>query len=134
MARRSRGVYPPNWKEIAHDVKGQAGWKCARCGHAHDADGGYTLTVHHLDMDPSNCVWHNLAPLCQRCHLQIQSKVVMEQVWFLDHSEWFKPFAAGYYAALYGLPDDRTYVEQHIDELIAIGQGLLPMAILNQEA
>lgn len=123
MNRRSKGTYPPNWKEIADAVKTEAGWKCARCGHDHDPKAGYTLTVHHLDLDPSNCAWYNLAPLCQRCHLQIQAKVVMERMWFLEHSEWFKPFVAGYYAAVHGLPHDREYVLANVDRLIAIGQG-----------
>lgn len=123
MNRRSRGAYPHNWKEIAESVKTEAGWKCVRCGHDHDPKAGYTLTVHHLDLDPSNCAWYNLAPLCQRCHLQIQAKVVMERMWFLEHSEWFKPFVAGYYAALHGLPHDREYVLANVDRLIAIGQG-----------
>lgn len=125
MTRRSKGTYPPNWKEIAAAVKEEAGWKCARCGRDHSPATGYTLTVHHLDLDPSNCAWYNLAPLCQRCHLQIQSKVVMERIWFLEHSEWFKPYVAGYYASLHGLPDDREYVLAHVDQLIAIGQGIL---------
>ena len=125
MIRRSKGTYPPNWKEIAAAVKEAAGWKCARCGHDHDPATGHTLTVHHLDIDPSNCAWWNLAPLCQRCHLQIQAKVVLERQWFLPHSEWFRPYVAGYYAALNGLPDDREYVLAHVDELIAMGQGYL---------
>jgi hypothetical protein len=56
--------------------------------------------------------------------LQIQAKVIMERPWMLEHSEWFKPYAAGYYAHLHGLPDDRETVMQRIDELIAIGQGV----------
>ncbi len=123
MTRRSKGIYPPNWKEIAQSVKEEAGWKCVRCGHDHDPKAGYTLTVHHLDLDPSNCAWYNLAPLCQRCHLQIQAKVVMERMWYLEHSEWFKPFVAGYYAVVHGLPHDREYVLANVDRLIAIGQG-----------
>lgn len=123
MTRRSKGTYPPNWKEIAQSVKEEAGWKCVRCGHDHDPKAGYTLTVHHLDLDPSNCAWYNLAPLCQRCHLQIQAKVVMERMWYLEHSEWFKPFVAGYYAVVHGLPHDREYVLANVDRLIAIGQG-----------
>lgn len=125
MPRKSVSTYPPDWKEIAQATKDAAGWRCVRCGHKHDPASGYTLTVHHLTMDPANNRWWNLAALCQRCHLRIQSKVIMERTWYLPHSEWFRPYAAGYYANLHGLPDDREYVLAHMDELIAIGQGQL---------
>ncbi len=61
-------------------------------------------TTHHLDGQKGNCNWWNLAALCQRCHLHIQAKVVMERVWMFDHSEWFKPYVAGYYAYHEDLP------------------------------
>lgn len=121
--RRSTGAYPPNWREIAHEVKCAAGWKCVRCGRAHDPATGYSLTVHHLDMNPGNCRWWNLAPLCQRCHLRIQAKVIMERPWMLPHSEWFRPYVAGYYAHTHGLPDDRETVMAQLEALIALGQG-----------
>jgi 5-methylcytosine-specific restriction endonuclease McrA len=124
VTRKSISEYPADWKEIARQTKDDAGWKCIRCGHVHEPATGYTLTVHHLTLDPANCRWWNLAALCQRCHLQIQAKVIMERPWMLEHSEWFKPYAAGYYAHLHGLPDDRETVMQRIDELIAIGQGV----------
>jgi len=74
-------------------------------------------------MDPANCVWWNLVALCQRCHLQIQAKVVMEQVWPFEHSEWFKPYAAGWYAYKYlGQQLSRAEVERHLDELLALEQ------------
>jgi hypothetical protein len=118
MGRPSRGEYPDNWDEIATRVKDQAGWRCIRCGHDDDAAAGYCLTTHHLDLNKSNCAWWNLAALCQRCHLRIQGKVVMERFWMFEHSDWFKIYAAGYYANLMGLPDDRGYVEEHLDEIL----------------
>ena len=121
---RFEGEYPPDWNVIATQVKDEAGWRCVRCGHVHEPSAGFTLTVHHLTGDKSQCQWWNLAPLCQRCHLQIQAKVVMQRQWFLPHSEWFKPFVAGYYAHVAGLPDDKPSVLAHMDELIEIGQGL----------
>ncbi len=124
MPRKSVSTYPANWLEIARATKDAAGWRCVRCGHEHDPASGYTLTVHHLTMDPANNRWWNLAALCQRCHLTIQSKVIMERTWWLPHSEWFKPYVAGYYAYLHGQPDDRAYVLAHVDELIAMGQGI----------
>lgn len=119
---RFKGAYPSNWKAIAQQVKDEAGRKCIRCDHPHEPGTGYTLTVHHLDNDKSNTRWWNLAALCQRCHLHIQSKVRMERVWMFEHSEWFRPFVAGYYAHHYGYPDDRESVAARMDEYLALGQ------------
>lgn len=117
------GEYPPDWKEIAHAVKEEAGWVCIRCSHPHDPSAGYTLTVHHLDGNKGNCQWWNLTALCQRCHLRIQAKVIMERPWLLPHSAWFIPYAAGYYAHRFGFPEDREFVLANADALIKIGQG-----------
>ena len=79
------------------------------------------LTVHHLDGDKANCRWWNLAALCQRCHLEIQGRVQMARVWPWEHSDWFKPYVAGYYAFAY-LGEDltRAEVEARLDELLAL--------------
>ena len=119
--RKSKSDYPDNWNEIAMKVKQDAGWKCVRCGHGHDPRNGYCLTVHHLDLDPANCEWWNIPALCQRCHLQIQAKVVMERVWMLEHSAWFKPYVAGYYASKHGHDTSREYVNANMDELLRYG-------------
>jgi len=125
--------YPPDWPEIARRVKDEAGWRCVRCAHPNDLEAGYLLTVHHLDMNPSNSAWWNMAALCQKCHLHIQAKVVMERTWMLPHSEWFKPYVAGYYAFHCGLPDDRESVLSKMDELIALGRGRLPLEAFRDE-
>lgn len=88
--------YPPNWKEIATRIKDAAGWCCERCGHEHDCDAGYMLTVHHLVPIKALCEDWNLTALCQRCHLKIQARVKMDQDYFLDHSKWFIPHLEGY--------------------------------------
>ena len=113
--------YPPNWKEIAQRVKADAGWLCIRCGHSNDPKSGHVLTVHHLDNDKANCRWWNLAALCQRCHLKVQGSVNMSQQWPFEHSEWFKPYAAGWYAFKY-LNEDLTRVKvmKRLDELLAL--------------
>lgn len=110
--------YPDNWNEIATRIKDAAGWRCIRCGHEHDTESGYVLTVHHLDGDKLNSKWWNLAALCQRCHLHIQAKVKMDQVWMFEHSQWFKPYVAGRYAFLMGLLDNPEYVIPNADQLI----------------
>ena len=124
--RKSTGTYPPNWPEIARTIKDAAEWRCVRCGRAHDPANGYTLTVHHLDMDPSNCVWWNLPPLCQRCHLRIQGRVRMNRPWMFDHSAWFQPYVAGFYAWKYlGEQLNRADVEARIDELLMLERRAL---------
>jgi len=125
MPRHSIGEYPPNWPEISKAVKDAAGWKCIRCNHPHDIEAGFMLTVHHLDMDPSNNAWWNTPALCQGCHIHIQAKVDMEQPWMFEHSDWFKPYVAGYYAHIYGLPEDRSYVMDHLHDLLLLGRFTL---------
>lgn len=125
MKQQHFGEYPSNWKQIAKETKDAAGWCCVRCGHPHEPATGYCLTVHHLDANKSNCAWFNLAALCQRCHLYIQSKVIMQRPWLLPHSDWFKPYVAGYYAAVGGLPTDKSYVLVNVERLLMFGQGLL---------
>lgn len=56
---------------------------------------------------------------CERCHLTIQAKVVMERYWMFEHTEWFKPHAAGYYASIQRLPQDREYVMANMEMLLA---------------
>ena len=47
--------YPPNWGQIAKDVKEKADWKCQKCGQQRRRPGEpfdthrRTLTVAHLD-------------------------------------------------------------------------------------
>ena len=74
--------------------------KCERCSHIHDPKSGYTLTVHHLDNNKSNCEKWNLAVLCQRCHLHIQGKVIMCQDYMFEHSDWMKPHVDGFIKSL----------------------------------
>jgi hypothetical protein len=79
------------------------------------------LTVHHLTMDKTDLRWWNLAALCQRCHLQIQGKVQMARVWPHEHSEWFRPYAAGWYAWSYlGEELTREQTVARLDELLAL--------------
>jgi hypothetical protein len=83
--------YPPNWSAIAYEVKDRAGWKCEECrkecrktGESwtdffdricrslaqNQKWGHYTLTVAHLDQNPSNNDPSNLRALCTVCHLK----------------------------------------------------------------
>ena len=114
-------AYPPNWKDIAKSVKNEAGWRCVRCDAPHDREGWRILTVHHLDGDKANCRWWNLAALCQRCHLSIQARVTMEQLYIFEHADWFKPYAAGFYAWKYRHEDlSRTQAMARLEELLAL--------------
>ncbi len=141
--------YPYAWANgdpaVKDLVREQAGHRCVRCHHPYTkgagewspcddvcAHGGPVrhgpteaqwriLTVHHLNGVKGDCRWWNLAALCQRCHLVIQGRVVLERVYPFEHSEWFKPYAAGYYASVY-LGEDLTREETmlRLDELLAL--------------
>ncbi len=77
-------------------------------------------TVHHLDGNKSNCVWWNLLALCQRCHLTIQSRVNPNQPYMLEHSEWFKPYVAAFYAFKYeGREITREQAMEEMPRLLA---------------
>lgn len=79
------------------------------------------LTVHHLDEDKTNCRWWNLVALCQRCHLLMQRKVVMGRPYHYEHSEWFKPYAAAFYAFKYlGEDLSREEVMARLPELLRL--------------
>jgi hypothetical protein len=135
--------YPSEWPAVALATKEAAGWRCVRCGHPHERPaervacddrcdparhpGGLNdgrqrvLTVHHLDGDKGNLRWWNLAALCQVCHLQIQGKVKMERCYMFEHSAWFKPYVAGWYAWRYlGVMMSREQVESRLEALLAL--------------
>ena len=117
----TKGTYPPDWKAIATACKEAAGMKCVRCGHGHSLDNWRILTVHHWDGDKSNCAWYNLMALCQRCHLSIQGRVDPRRPYFLEHAEWCKPYAAGFYAKKYLKEDlSREQTLARLDELLAL--------------
>lgn len=79
------------------------------------------LTVHHLDGQKDNDQWWNTLALCQRCHLEIQGKVDPRVPWFLEHSPWFRPYIAGFYARKYlGLDLTKEQVENRLEELLSL--------------
>lgn len=81
------------------------------------------LTVHHLDEVKLNCRWWNLAALCQRCHLTIQGRVKLHRPYFLEHSEWFKPYAAGFYASSILAEElTRKEVTTRLEELLSLAR------------
>lgn len=121
MKRIFRNDYTDDWKQIATAVKAAAGWRCIRCGHPHEPAAGYTLTVDHWDGDKANNRWWNLLALCQRCHLNVQARVIAERPWVFDHSPWFWPYVAGYYAHRYlGQDLDRATVEANIGAYLTL--------------
>lgn len=139
MRLRIRNAYPADWREIAARVKAEAGDRCIRCGHPHEtpsrrvpcddqcrheADGKQRmLTVHHLDGDKANVAWWNLLALCQACHLSVQARVIPERPWLLEHSPWFRPYVAGFYASYYGGQEiTRDEAEQDAERWLSLGQ------------
>jgi 5-methylcytosine-specific restriction endonuclease McrA len=110
--RHGTGQYTKDWPEISRAVREAAGWKCVRCGRPDDKDAGFMLTVHHLSMNKSENAWHNIPALCQKCHLVVQAKVIMERNWMFDHTPWFRPYAAAYYGVRAGiLPATTNYFD-----------------------
>lgn len=79
------------------------------------------LTVHHLSGVKVDCRWWNLPALCQRCHLTIQGKVHMQRPWRREHSTWFKPYVAAFYAwDKLGEELSRDETMARLDELLAL--------------
>lgn len=96
------------------------------CTHDPDVRDHRVLTVHHLDGDKHNLAWWNLAALCQRCHLEIQGRVKMDQAYLHPHSTWFRPYYAGYIAyTKLGEQLSREEVMERMDELLRVGQPWL---------
>lgn len=126
---KGRGDYPPDWGTIAQATKTAAGWHCIRCARPHDRKNWTILTVHHWDGDKANCRWWNCLALCQRCHLHIQGKVSAERPWVFEHSDWFKPYVAGFYAFKYlGQHLSQEETMDRLDELLA----LEPMVVIGK--
>lgn len=81
------------------------------------------LTVHHANGNKFDCRWWNLLALCQRCHLQIQGKVDLDKPWPWEHSAWFKPYVAGWYALKYLCLDlSREETVARLDALLELGR------------
>lgn len=97
--RRFTNDYNPDGKEKRREARERVGCKCIRC--KSPSVPGKILTVHHFDGNKANDAWWNLLPLCQVCHLQIQARVDPEVPYFLEHSDWLKPYVAGFYAHKY---------------------------------
>jgi len=72
----NKARYPDNWDEISARIRFErAKGICEFCreaehGKPHPVTGStVVLTTAHLDHRPENCADHNLAAMCQRCHL-----------------------------------------------------------------
>lgn len=110
--------YNPDGKQKRREARERAGNKCIRCGSP--SVPGKILTTHHFDGNKANDEWFNLLPLCQVCHLHIQGKVDPEIPFFLEHSDWIKPYIAGFYAKKYeGRIITREEAEHRLKELLS---------------
>lgn len=147
---RFRNDYVADWRELSRETKARVGNRCVRCFHPFGDDGrplycdhrcdasrgmhstpenravGLNFGIHHLDGDKANNAWWNLLPLCNSCHLTIQARVIPERPWLLAHSDWFRPYVAGFYAHYYGrLEISRTEAEADTARFLAMGQPWL---------
>ena len=114
-------ISPKERKALHNQVRADAGEKCIRCSHANEVESGHVLTVHHFDGNKANNSWWNLMALCQRCHLKVQTRVNPDIPYFLEHSEWAKPYVAGFYAKKYlGQELTRAETEGRLDELLKL--------------
>ena len=114
-------IAPKDRKALHNSVRAEAGDKCIRCGHVHEVETGYVLTVHHFDGNKANNEWWNLMALCQRCHLQVQGRVNPHLPYFLEHSAWAKPYIAGFYAQKYLRKKlSREEVMAQLDDLLSL--------------
>jgi len=72
--------YPPEWDQIATDVKDATGWKCQPCGKQcyrpgePVTDTRYVLTVAHINHVESDCRPENLVAACSVCHLKYDAE------------------------------------------------------------
>lgn len=116
--RRFTNDYNPDGQQKRREAREAAGNKCIRCGSP--SVPGRILTTHHFDGNKANDEWWNLLALCQVCHLQIQGKVDPEIPFFLEHSEWIKPYVAGFFAHKYERRNiTRQEAIDRLDELLA---------------
>ena len=44
----------------------------------------------------------------------------MERPYMFEHSAWFKPYVAGYYAVRAGYPDAKDFVLENLERLLTI--------------
>lgn len=126
--RKGFGEYPGGWPEYARQLKEQAGWKCIRCNHPHDPASGHTLTVHHATMNKAEPFdhWWAFWVLCQKCHLTIQSRVILERPWLFEHSDWAKLLIGGWSAWFYlGVELTREQVEADLDYYAGLQRAML---------
>ncbi len=116
--RRFTNDYNADGKQKRREAREAAGNKCIRCGSP--SVPGRILTTHHFDGDKANDQWWNLLALCQVCHLQVQAKVDPHIPFFLPHTEWAKPYIAGFYAKKYeGRMITREEATARMAELLA---------------
>ncbi len=116
--RRFRNDYNSDGKEKRRAAREAAGNICIRC--KSPSVSGRILTTHHFDGDKANDEWWNLLALCQVCHLQVQGRVDPEVPFFLPHSDWLRPYVAGFYAFKYeGRKITRDEALERLSELLA---------------
>ena len=95
--------YPPNWVDIANQIKYEAVFKCERCGQPHCPENCEALTVQHLDRDTLNPN-APMQALCQRFHMRELGTRV----------EYFRERERLGQLTLFNLPYKYVILRQHI--------------------
>ena len=95
------GEYAPNWPQIAAEIKKKGNYTCERCKMVFSLSDQmisqgkeYSLGVHHLDHNKSNDLKWNLACLCNRCHLPLESeknRLTLELAQAVSNQLWLFP-------------------------------------------
>lgn len=119
--KTAQGRFIPMWQSRTGSTQRAPSPCDKRCYHPPD-NKQRMLTVHHLTNQKDDSRWFNLVALCQSCHLKVQGKVWMERGFMLEMADWFKPYAAAYFAwKLLGLELSREQVVARLHELLALG-------------
>lgn len=51
--------------------------------------------------------------------------MIPDRPWLFQHSEWFQPYVAGYYAYVMGIEVSREHVEARLEAYLQMGQPWL---------
>jgi hypothetical protein len=135
--KRFRGAYVTEWAKISYQVKKDAGWRCVRCGHPNEGSGPHNRIPcdEHCDLErhPESVDFPEVAGQILAYFALVGSPAFtaagsppawpqQRQRVLTVHSEWIRPYIAGYYAwSFLGLDVPLDFFDNHprwIDRLL----------------